>query len=184
MATQSPAGHAQRILFFLLTLASVLLLSGLTLSAPAMAQTVDRCAATGMELLNTNKWGYESGETVHFTGTGYAPGCTYTVTVIEPTNQRINHDLVTTDAAGNVSYDYPIVNGVQEVYLAKITGNYGNDLASVMFSDPAPCDATVPSALFPTIQSAVTALPNANPGTACVVTVLAGTYNESIAVGT
>ena len=156
------------------------------------------CAATGVESLNTDKWGYQSGETVHLTGSGFSPHCTYEVKVIDP-NLRVASGWVRTDASGNLAYDYTVVDGIQAVYLAKVVARSqgvptwpgparsrtdGTDLASVMFSDAAACDATVPSGLFPTIQSAVSGLPNTNPGTACVVTVLAGTYNESIAVGT
>jgi hypothetical protein len=77
-----------------------------------------------------------------------------------------------------------VVNGIQAVYLGEVLNSAGDTLASVMFSEPAPCDATVPSGMFPTIQAAVTALPNANPGTPCVITVLAGTYNTTVLIGT
>src|SRR5262249_47893537 len=99
-------------------------------------------------------------------------------------NGTVDSTPVTTAVDGTFAFDYLLVNGVQDTYVGKAIADDGAELAGVMFTDAAPCDATVPSVTFPTIQSAVTALPNSNPGTPCVITILAGTYNESVGIGT
>ena len=71
----------QRFLTPLLAIASAVFLGVMLLPAPAMAQT---CAQTFDELVLTDMQGYEPGETVHITGSGFAPGCNLTVQITAP----------------------------------------------------------------------------------------------------
>ena len=90
---------------------------------------------------------------------------------------------VASDAAGNLAVDYVLVNGIRDYYRLHVLAQDGTDLASTGFTDLVACQLTVNPSLpaggsnFTTISSVV--YPNPGP---CIVTVSAGTYNESVSV--
>jgi hypothetical protein len=108
-------------------------------------------ASAGAATLTTDKPDYAPGEVVHISGSWFEPNTTYALPVKRPDGsvvvidsithtERPGWDVVTSDAAGNLAYDYQL-NGIEGLYEARAypTGWAGDwsqtPTASVTFTD-------------------------------------------------
>ncbi len=122
--------------------ASALLVALILIATVPAAATPSSCAAIGLETIQTDKADYAPEETVHMTGTGYAPACDVVVQVTRPNGSIVKgdgsfepgSDTATTDGDGNLVYDY-ILNGIQGEYGVEVQGADGSVLATTSFSD-------------------------------------------------
>ena len=89
-----------------------------------------------METVATDAFDYPPGDTVHVTGTGYAPGCDVQVNISRP-DSVVDSATVTTDLFGNLAYDYvlPPPPGVIGGYSLDVLGYAGTVLAHMTFTD-------------------------------------------------
>jgi len=101
----------------------------------------------GAPTLTTDKPDYLTGEVVHISGGGYAPG-DYALPVLRPDGTIVKGDgsftpgwdVVTADASGNLAYDYQL-DGVAGIYEARVypsdwSGDWSQALiASTTFAD-------------------------------------------------
>ncbi len=120
-----------------LAAALVMIATGAATATPA-----GTCAPTGQETIQTDMPDYAPEETVHMSGTGYAPSCDVVVQVTRPNGSVVKgdgsfepgSDTVTTDADGNLTYDY-ILDGIEGEYLVEVLGAGGAVLATHTFTD-------------------------------------------------
>jgi hypothetical protein len=111
-------------------------------SAPALP-----CSPTGTEHVTTDKPDYAPEETVHMTGSGFAPSCVVRIEVTRPDGSVVKGDgsftpgtdAVTTSATGTFAYDYRL-DGVIGEYAVRVLGDKDALLASTVFAD-SPCTA-------------------------------------------
>jgi hypothetical protein len=106
------------------------------------AQETASCSPTGSETVATDQPDYLPDETARISGSGYAPLCGVTVRVTRPDGSVVTgdgsgtagSDVVSTDDAGNLAYDY-ILDGVQGLYTVDVLGQDDAVLASTTFTD-------------------------------------------------
>jgi PKD repeat protein len=102
------------------------------------------CTTTGDYTVCTDKADYGSGETVHISGSGFAPGARLTIKVTRPDGSVVTgdgsfapwptaYDAVVADLDGSFDYNY-VLDGVQGEYLIEAIAG-GEVLASCAFTD-------------------------------------------------
>jgi len=98
------------------------------------AATGDVCLQTGMETVATDADDYAPGLVVHVSGSGYGMACDVQVNIHRPDGVT-ESATVTTDAFGNLAYDYqlPPPPGVIGTYGLDVVGS--GTLASMTFTD-------------------------------------------------
>src|SRR5437868_9420620 len=131
----------------------------LALAKPGIAATGVSCVQTGMETVTTNREDYAPGALVHVTGTGYGPGCDVVVKITRPDGLVVvgdgsdtpGSDTVTTDAFGNLAYDYRLDSfpAVIGMYTIDVLGDLDTVLAHMTFTD-ANNDANIAPGWAPT----------------------------------
>src|SRR5262245_7763898 len=106
--------------------------------------TAAPCAQTGNESLLSDQSSYQPGDTVQFTGSGFAPDCAVSIHVTRP-DGVVATGSATTDDAGALAYEYtlPSSPGIDGVYQADALGVGGTILASVSFTDALAATASV-----------------------------------------
>jgi hypothetical protein len=113
--------------------------------------TIPAMARADTATLSTDQSVYYPGQTVHFSGSGFAASTTYALPVLRPDGSIVTGDgtgtpgwdQVTTDASGNLAYDYLLagMDGTYEgrVYDSSWSGDTSaSPTASVTFTDPNP----------------------------------------------
>ena len=109
-------------------------------AAPAPPPAATPCAPTGMESVATDRDGYQPGETVHITGSGYAAFCSVQVDVERP-DGVVESFPAETGLGGALALDYllPPFPGINGDYTVRVRGLGGAELATIVFADaPAP----------------------------------------------
>jgi hypothetical protein len=117
----------------------------LATAQPGSASTGVPCPQTGTEAIWTDQSSYAPGSLVHMLGSGYSLGCDVLVKVTRPDgavvvgdgSQTLGSDTVTTDLAGNFSYDYqlPVMPPVEGQYRVDVLGAGDVVLAHTDFMD-------------------------------------------------
>src|SRR5678815_4900570 len=106
-----------------LTLAATMVLTALMLvSGHSSAQS--KCGATGNESVSIDKTHYALGETVHISGSGFAPACAVEVQVTAPDLSR-NKNSVTTNSDGQFDYSYVVTGPAGRWYNVDVLGQDG-----------------------------------------------------------
>src|SRR5215475_15832306 len=110
--------QAQRISFSLLAIASAIFLAAFLLPTPAHAQPA--CSPTNNESLRADTYRYQPGDTMQVTGAGYAPSCSVNLRV---SGAGVSSSAnVTTDADGNLAYDFAFGTAMGEYAVAAYMG--------------------------------------------------------------
>lgn len=103
------------------------------------------CTAIGDYTVCTDKEDYASGQTVHISGYGFAPGVSLTIKVTRPDGSVVTgdgsfapwptaYDAVIADLDGKFDYNY-VLDGIQGKYLVEVLDSDGSVLASHNFTD-------------------------------------------------
>ncbi|HMF82949.1 MAG TPA: hypothetical protein VKI01_06715, partial [Acidimicrobiia bacterium] len=111
----------------------------------ASVPSIERCQATGVETVRTDRRDYSPGENVEVTGAGYRALCDLLIRVTRPDGSIVvgdgtfqpGSDTVTTDDAGKFLYHYQL-DGIAGTYTVDVLGRDDVVLATTTFTDSPP----------------------------------------------
>ena len=126
-------GAAGRARLLFISALAITALAAVTQVAPALSGTTSTCSATGNETLAASGSSFQPGDTVHLSGSGYGPGCTVSTSIVKPDGSTAASEE-TTDATGNLSFDYAVAaDAASGTYGANVYGDGSSPLASASF---------------------------------------------------
>ena len=126
-------GAAGRARLLFISALAITALAAVTQVAPALSGTTPTCSATGNETLAASGSSFQPGDTVHLSGSGYGPGCTVSTSIVKPDGSTAASEE-TTDATGNISFDYAVAAGAASgTYGTHVYGEGSSPLASTSF---------------------------------------------------